>query len=64
MFENIILLDERGEQLAQDLGKGSSFLHVNVTEESDVKAAIDYAVSKYGQLDCLFINAVLMGTSR
>lgn len=44
-----------GEALAQEL-KGA-FVRTDVTQEADVQAAVDTAVERYGQLDCIFNNA-------
>jgi len=46
-----------GEGLAKKLGATASFLRTDVTKESDIKAAIEHALSKFGRLDCLFNNA-------
>lgn len=48
---------DRGERLAQSLGKAASFIQTDVTVEADVKAMIDHAVHHFGRLDCLMNNA-------
>ena len=48
---------ERGEKLAAELGANARFAAVDVTQEDQVKAAIDGAVSAWGRLDCIFNNA-------
>jgi NAD(P)-dependent dehydrogenase (short-subunit alcohol dehydrogenase family) len=40
-----------------DAGGNASFIQTDVTKESDVKALVDHAVSKYGKLDAAFNNA-------
>jgi NAD(P)-dependent dehydrogenase (short-subunit alcohol dehydrogenase family) len=48
---------EKGEQLARVLGRKASFIRVDVSIETDVKAMIGHAVARFGRLDCLFNNA-------
>jgi NAD(P)-dependent dehydrogenase (short-subunit alcohol dehydrogenase family) len=48
---------DRGERLAQRLGEGASFIRTDVSVEADVKAMIDYAVGRFGRVDCLMNNA-------
>ena len=49
--------DKEGKSLAKELGAKATYLHTDVTQESDVKAAVDYAVQHFGRLDCMFNNA-------
>lgn len=46
-----------GERLAEALGPRVAFLRTDVSREADVAAMIDFAVSRFGRLDCLFNNA-------
>ena len=55
--------EERGQALASELGESTRFQRVEVRQESDVKSAIDVAVSEWGQLDCIFNNAGFGGVS-
>lgn len=55
--------DDRAERLADELGPAACFVHADVSLESDVKAAIDHAFTRFGRLDCLFNNAGPPGTS-
>lgn len=48
---------ERGEALADALGDAAMFVPCEVRQESQVKAAVDTAVSRWGRLDCMFNNA-------
>jgi len=48
---------ERGEALADALGDAAVFVPCEVRQESQVKAAVDTAVSRWGRLDCMFNNA-------
>jgi NAD(P)-dependent dehydrogenase (short-subunit alcohol dehydrogenase family) len=54
--------DKEGKSLAKELGAKITYLHTDVTQESDVKAVIDYAVQHCGRLDCMFNNAGAGGT--
>ena len=49
--------DHRGEAMSRELGANFVYQRTNVAEESDVKALVETAVSKFGRLDCMFNNA-------
>ena len=49
--------EKEGRMLADALGSKVIFLKTDVSKEADVKAMIDYAVYRFGRLDCLFNNA-------
>jgi len=51
------LQEDRGKQLAADLGEAAAFRRVDVTREEDVKGAVDEAVERWGRLDVMFNNA-------
>jgi NAD(P)-dependent dehydrogenase (short-subunit alcohol dehydrogenase family) len=53
--------EERGEALAIELGDAARFERVDVTREQEIAAAVDSAVAGWGQLDCLFANAGVVG---
>ncbi|XP_050243694.1 short chain aldehyde dehydrogenase 1-like [Quercus robur] len=54
--------DELGHSVCKDIGSDSiSYIHCDVTNESDVKKAVDMAVTKYGKLDIMFNNAGISG---
>ena len=55
--------DERGSQLAEDLGPSTLYLHTDVSDEEQVKAAVGRAVEKWGKLDVIFNNAGFGGVS-
>ncbi|CAL1360535.1 unnamed protein product [Linum trigynum] len=57
------LQDKLGQSLAAELGPQEtvSFVHCNVTVDSDVANAVDTAVSRYGQLDIMYNNAGIGG---
>jgi len=49
--------EKEGRELSEALGPQVDFLKTDVSREADVKAMIDYAVKRFGRLDCLFNNA-------
>ncbi|KAL2536400.1 Xanthoxin dehydrogenase [Forsythia ovata] len=54
--------DDLGNNVCQDLGQSSaSFVHCDVTKESDVETAVNTVVSKYGKLDIMHNNAGIGG---
>ncbi|TFG23621.1 MAG: glucose 1-dehydrogenase [Promethearchaeota archaeon] len=55
--------DERGKALAEELGSNAIYLHTNVRIESEIKAAIDFTVEKFGRLDVMFNNAGFGGAT-
>jgi NAD(P)-dependent dehydrogenase (short-subunit alcohol dehydrogenase family) len=58
--------DDLGEALCKSLGsqESISYIHCDVTCDSDVKNAVDMAVSKYGKLGIMFNNAGIVGTCK
>ncbi|CAI9785848.1 unnamed protein product [Fraxinus pennsylvanica] len=50
--------DDLGEEVCKDLEKSSaSFVHCDVTKESDIETAVNTAVAEYGKLDIVYNNA-------
>jgi NAD(P)-dependent dehydrogenase (short-subunit alcohol dehydrogenase family) len=49
--------EEEGRKLVKRLGDKVAFLRTDVSLEADVNRMIDYAVDRFGHLDCLFNNA-------
>ena len=49
--------EEKGRQMARELGDAASFIRTDVTSERDVEAMIAHAVQTFGRLDCLINNA-------
>ena len=49
--------ETEGQGLAGRLGDNVDFLKTDVSRETDVKRMIEYAVDRFGKLDCLFNNA-------
>ncbi|MYC34102.1 MAG: glucose 1-dehydrogenase [Chloroflexi bacterium] len=57
------ILDEQGRQTEaelQELGYNVTFVHLDVTSESDWDAAIQAAIGAYGKLDILLNNAGIL----
>jgi NAD(P)-dependent dehydrogenase (short-subunit alcohol dehydrogenase family) len=57
------VLDERGRRLVDAIGKSAVYVHADVSQEPQVQAAVEHAVSHFGRLDCVFNNAGLGGVS-
>jgi NAD(P)-dependent dehydrogenase (short-subunit alcohol dehydrogenase family) len=57
------VLDERGRRLVDGIGKSAVYVHADVSQENQVRAAVEHAVSHFGRLDCVFNNAGLAGVS-
>ncbi|OAY40802.1 secoisolariciresinol dehydrogenase [Manihot esculenta] len=55
--------DELGHSLCRQLGTEEtiSYIHCDVSCDSDVQNAVDLAVSRYGKLDIMFSNAGISG---
>ena len=56
------LLDEEGnalaEELCQEFGQSSArYVHLDVTQDEDWRAAVELTVAEFGKLDVLFNNA-------
>ncbi|XP_071917195.1 secoisolariciresinol dehydrogenase-like [Coffea arabica] len=51
--------DELGRALCEDLGckEAVSYVHCDVSNESDVQNAVETAIAKHGKLDIMFSNA-------
>ena len=55
--------DGPGSHLAEELGPSTSYLHTDVSQEDEVRAAVAHAVEKWGRLDCIFNNAGFGGVT-
>ncbi|KAJ4799400.1 NAD(P)-binding Rossmann-fold superfamily protein [Rhynchospora pubera] len=53
--------DELGGSVASELGEDACYIHCDVTNEDDIRKAVDCAVSKFGKLDIMFNNAGIGG---
>lgn len=53
--------DARGQLIAEELGSRAEYLHCDVAQETDIAAAVDHAIERYGRLDCMHNNAGFLG---
>jgi NAD(P)-dependent dehydrogenase (short-subunit alcohol dehydrogenase family) len=53
--------DERGKQLARDLGSKARYKHTDVANGDALEALVDFAVSEFGALHIMFNNAGISG---
>ncbi|KAL4599504.1 hypothetical protein ACB092_11G132000 [Castanea dentata] len=57
--------DELGHSICKELNpQSSSFVHCDVTKETEVENAVNHAVSKHGKLDIMFNNAGIAGAAK
>ena len=49
--------EEEGQNIANALGEKVAFIKTDVAKEHDIQNMIQFAVDKFGRLDCLFNNA-------
>jgi len=45
--------DSQGKELAYELGDKVTFKHTDVSQESDIKGVVDFALEKFNRLDCM-----------
>lgn len=60
------VIDGAGQALADDVSRNGhtcSYVHADVSRESDVEAMVHLALAQYGRLDVLFNNAGIEGDS-
>ncbi len=57
------LQQERGEQLADELGPNTAFCKTDVSQEAQIAESVDLAMSRWGRLDVMFNNAGMGGVS-
>ena len=55
--------DGRGQHLAEELGPTTAYVRTDVSQEEDIRTAVEHAVKKWGRLDCMFNNAGFGGVS-
>lgn len=53
--------DERGHALVESIGGETSYVHADVSVESDVQGAVAHAIDHYGRIDAIFNNAGYAG---
>jgi NAD(P)-dependent dehydrogenase (short-subunit alcohol dehydrogenase family) len=49
--------DDRGARIEEDYKGAARYVRCDVSNEEDIKAAVDAAVKHFGKLDCIFNNA-------
>jgi NAD(P)-dependent dehydrogenase (short-subunit alcohol dehydrogenase family) len=54
--------DDKGARLEESHGPSLRYIHCDVAQEGDIKAAIALAQKAFGRLDCLFSNAGAPGS--
>ncbi len=54
---------EAGDVLTEELGSNMRFRRCDVSRESEVEALVDFTVSEFGRLDCMFNNAGFGGVA-
>ena len=57
------ILDEAGRRVEEEIraaGGGAVYVHLDVAEEADWRAAVETAVSRFGKLDILVNNAAIV----
>ncbi|XP_042015079.1 secoisolariciresinol dehydrogenase-like [Salvia splendens] len=56
--------DELARDICKDLLSPATFVHCDVTKESDVESAVNAALSTYGELDIMINNAGIGGSAQ
>ncbi len=51
------LQDDRGRELEETYKDSLSYIHTDVSDDAQVKAMVDLAMTRYGRLDIVFNNA-------
>ncbi|KAM7262848.1 hypothetical protein ACFE04_000531 [Oxalis oulophora] len=56
--------DKLGQSVCEAIGPNSTYVHCDVTDEAQIKNAVDKAVTDYGKLDIMFNNAGIGGENK
>ena len=54
------ILDDRGKPVAEELGKEARYQHLDITDEGQWQAAVDFTLSEFGALTTLVNNAAVL----
>jgi 3alpha(or 20beta)-hydroxysteroid dehydrogenase len=54
------LLDDRGKPVAEELGDAARYLHLDITDETQWQAAVEFTLSEFGGLTTLVNNAAVL----
>jgi len=54
------ILDDRGKPVAEELGNGARYQHLDITDEGQWQAVVDYTLAEFGVLTTLVNNAAVL----
>ena len=54
------VLDDRGKPVAEELGDAARYLHLDITDEQQWQAAVDFTLAEFGALTTLVNNAAIL----
>ena len=54
------ILDERGKPVADELGDAARYQHLDITEEKQWQATVDFTLAEFGELTTLVNNAAVL----
>jgi len=54
------ILDDRGKPVAEELGDAARYLHLDITDEEQWQAAVDFTLAEFGGLTTLVNNAAIL----
>ncbi len=54
------VLDDRGKPVAEELGDAARYLHLDITDELQWQAAVDFTLAEFGGLTTLVNNAAIL----
>ena len=54
------ILDDRGKPVAEELGDAARYQHLDITEEKQWQATVDFTLAEFGELTTLVNNAAVL----